>query len=161
MLLVLLHGVVLVGGFVAPYDPIRQNRERPYAPPARIHFVDGQGKFHFRPFVYAQRLREDSFDQYEDDHATPIPLKFFVSGASYRLLGIIPAKVHLFGADEATVNLLGTDGYGRDLFSRILYGGENLVFLGVVWGFFLLVFGAIFGGGFGVFGGGVGFGGVR
>src|SRR5882672_4919252 len=41
-LLVLLHGVVLLGGFVAPYDPIRQNRERPYAPPAGIHLVDGQ-----------------------------------------------------------------------------------------------------------------------
>ena len=132
MFLVLVHGVVLVGGFVAPYDPIRQNRERPYAPPAAIHFVDGQGKFHFRPFVYGHRLREGSFDQYEDDHATPIPLKFFVSGASYRLLGIIPAKAHLFGADEATVNVLGTDGYGRDLFSRILYGGQISLLAGLL-----------------------------
>jgi len=145
MLLVLLHGVVLVGGFVAPYDPIRQNRERPYAPPARIHFVDGQGKFHFRPFVYAQRLRDGSFDQYEDDHATPIPLKFFVSGASYRLLGAIPAKVHLFGADGDTINLLGTDGYGRDLFSRILYGGQISLLAGLLAASVSLLVGTIVG----------------
>jgi len=153
MFLVLLHGVVLVGGFVAPYDPIRQNRERPYAPPARIHFVDGQGKFHFRPFVYAQRLREGAFDQYEDDHATLIPLKFFVSGASYRLLGAIPLKIHLFGAGEATVNLLGTDGYGRDLFSRILYGGQISLLAGLLAASVSLVVGTIVGSASGYLGG--------
>jgi len=153
MFLVLLHGVVLVGGFVAPYDPIRQNRERPYAPPAGIHFVDGQGKFHFRPFVYAQRLQESSFDQYEDDHATPIPLKFFVSGVSYRLLGAIPLKIHLFGADDATVNLLGTDGYGRDLFSRILYGGQISLLAGLLAASISLVVGTVVGGASGYLGG--------
>ena len=61
MLLIILHGVVLGAGFVAPSDPIQQDRERPYAPPAAIHFVDAQGKFHARPFVYAKRLREGSF----------------------------------------------------------------------------------------------------
>ncbi len=153
MLLVLLHGIVLVGGFVAPYDPIRQDRERPYAPPARIHFVDGQGKLHLRPFAYAQRLREGSFDQYQDDHATPIPLKFFVSGASYRVFGIIPAKTHLFGADEETVNLLGTDGYGRDLLSRILYGGQISLLAGLLAASVSLLVGTIVGSASGYLGG--------
>jgi peptide/nickel transport system permease protein len=153
LLLVLLHGIVLVGGFVAPYDPIRQDRERPYAPPARIHFVDGQGKFHPRPFVYAQRLRAGSFDQYEDDCATSIPLKFFVSGASYRLLGVIAAKGHLFGADGGTANLLGTDGYGRDLFSRILYGGQISLLAGVLAASVSLLAGSIVGSVSGYFGG--------
>ena len=40
VLLAVLHIVILFAGFVAPYDPATQNRELPYAPPTRLHFVD-------------------------------------------------------------------------------------------------------------------------
>jgi len=36
---------------------------------------------------------------------------------------LLRSHVHLFGA-EGQVFLAGTDGYGRDQFSRILYGGQ-------------------------------------
>jgi peptide/nickel transport system permease protein len=151
--LIFLHGVVVIAGFVAPYDPIRQERDRPYAPPAAVHFLDAQRKFHVRPFVYGQRVREGSFDQYEDDYATRIPVKLFVTGASYRLLGFIPAKMHLFGGDVGTINLLGTDGYGRDLFSRILYGGQISLLAGLLAASVSLLIGTIVGGASGYFGG--------
>jgi len=79
--LAFLHGVVLFAGFVAPYNPTRQDRDRPYAPPVTVHFSDRIGKFHLRPFVYAQRLREGSFDQYEEDRASRVPVRFFVPGS--------------------------------------------------------------------------------
>jgi peptide/nickel transport system permease protein len=153
LFLIFLHGVVLMAGFVAPYDPIRQDRERPYAPPTKVHFLDAEEGFHLRPFVHAQRVKEGSFDQYEDDRATRIPVNFLVNGASYRLLGIVPAKVHLFGAKEGTIHLLGTDGYGRDLFSRILYGGQISLLAGLLAASVSLLIGTIVGGASGYFGG--------
>ena len=130
-----MHAVILGAGFLGPCDPAAQDREHPYAPPARIHFVDARGEFHWRPFVYALRPQEGSFDRYEEDTAAPMPLRFFVAGARYRLLGILPCRVHLFGAggnSAASVALLGTDGYGRDQFSRLLWGGQISLFAGLL-----------------------------
>ena len=122
--LVALHGVIACAGFFAPYDPVAQDRQRPYAPPSKPHFLDKQGRVHMRPFLYPLRMREGLFNQYEEDTARTIPLKFFVDGSRYKLLGWVPCRLHLFGVDDARVYLLGSDGYGRDQLARILYGGQ-------------------------------------
>ena len=122
--LVALHGVIACAGFVAPYDPVAQDRQRPYTPPSKLHFLDTQGRVHMRPFLYPLRMREGLFNQYEEDTARTIPLKFFVDGSRYKLLGLVPCRLHLFGVDDARVYLLGSDGYGRDQLARILYGGQ-------------------------------------
>src|ERR1700687_2997647 len=122
--LVILHGIVACAGFFAPYDPVEQNRNNPYLPPMRLHFVDAQGHFHARPFVYAVKLREDTFDQYEDDSRQPNPVRFFVNGSRYYLLGFLPSRLHLFAGEKDRVCLMGSDGYGRDQFSRFLFGGQ-------------------------------------
>lgn len=124
VLLVALHAIVIFAGFFAPYDPTEQDRKNPYLPPMRIHFVDAEGHFHARPFAYSLKLREGAFDQYEKDTARPLPLKLFVQGARYRLLGIVPMRLHLFGARDQKIYLLGSDSYGRDQLSRFLYGGQ-------------------------------------
>ena len=122
--LVALHGVIACAGFVAPYDPVAQDRQHPYAPPSKLHFLDTQGRVHIRPFLYPLRMREGLFNQYEEETARTIPLKFFVDGSRYKLLGWVPCRLHLFGVDDARVYLLGSDGYGRDQLARILYGGQ-------------------------------------
>jgi peptide/nickel transport system permease protein len=135
VLLVLLaagHLPIVCAGFFAPYDPAAQDRDHPYAPPARVHFIDATGRFHFRPFVYAQQLREGSFDEYVPDTSHPIPLRFFVSGAPYKFLGLIPVRLHFFGVEGAPAFLLGSDAYGRDLFSRMLYGGQISLLAGLL-----------------------------
>jgi peptide/nickel transport system permease protein len=132
VVLLALHAIVIFAGFLAPYDPTEQDRRNPYLPPMRIHFVTAQGHFHARPFAYSLKLREGSFDQYEEDTASPLALKFFVQGARYRLLGLVPVRLHLFGAVGERIYLLGSDSYGRDQLSRFLYGGQVSLFAGLL-----------------------------
>src|SRR5207302_9861524 len=66
------------------------------------------------------------------DTGRPISLKFFTSGASYKLLGFLPVRLHLFRGDGARIYLLGSDGYGRDQLSRILYGGQVSLLAGLL-----------------------------
>lgn len=145
VILVVLHSVIAGAGFFAPYSPLEQDRERPYLPPARIHFIDAQGHFHLRPFFHPLRLRESSFDQYEESPSAAVPLHFFVRGAGYRLLGIVPSRLHLFGAAGARICLLGTDAYGRDQLSRILYGGQVSLLAGLLGAAVTLFLGALIG----------------
>ncbi len=148
-----LHGIVACAGFFAPYDPTEQDRERPYLPPMRFHLLDSQGHFHLRPFFYPVHLRDGSFNQFEENTDRAIPLRFFVSGARYRLLGLTPSRVHLFGAQAGRFYLLGSDAYGRDQFSRILYGGQISLLAGLLGAGLTLFFGVLIGAAAGYYGG--------
>jgi peptide/nickel transport system permease protein len=125
---VALHLAILLADFVAPYGTTVQDRELPYAPPTRLHFSDGS-RFHARPFVYRLIPRDDGYQQ---DRSQRLPLRFFVRGSEYTTFGF-HSNLHLFGVDDpGRVLILGTDGYGRDVFSRLLIGGQISIASGVV-----------------------------
>ena len=125
--------VVIFAGFFAPYSYDTQDRDHPYARPSRVHFVDGQGKWHIRPFVFATKNREGSLTEYQEDLSRIYPVRLFVAGDSYKVLGIFRGHTHLFGvAAPACIFLLGADGFGRDQFSRMLYGGQVSLFAGIL-----------------------------
>jgi peptide/nickel transport system permease protein len=131
--LVVLHVVVIFAGFIAPYNYRSQDRLHPFAPPARVHLVDCSGKMYLRPFVYGLKDSDQGFGNYVEDCSQPLPLRFFVQGDEYSLLGIFHPTLHLFGVDApAQVNVLGSDGFGRDQFSRLLYGGQVSLFAGLL-----------------------------
>jgi peptide/nickel transport system permease protein len=148
-----LHAMVVFAGFFAPYNPTEQDRKSPYLPPMRLHFVDAQRHVHLRPFAYSLKLREGSFDQYEADQARPLPLRFLVRGAPYQLLGIVPTRLHLLGSENDRIYLLGTDSYGRDLFSRFLYGGQVSLLAGLFGAGVTLFLGLFVGAAAGYYGG--------
>jgi peptide/nickel transport system permease protein len=111
--LICLHVAVLAAGFLGPYDPTDQNRASALQPPTRIRFIDDQRKFHARPFVTSP------------GDARRYPLRFIVAGSKYRWLGGPSSRIHLFGVDEpGRIFLLGTDEFGRDQLSRMLWGGQ-------------------------------------
>lgn len=152
---IVLYVVVALHGFLSPYDKLERS-EYIYLPPQGFHFFDGE-KLHLRPFVYGLIPKPDpeSFRRlYEVDKNQKYFLRFFVRGFKYKLLGLIPTDIHLFGVEEGgVIFLLGTDELGRDLFSRILSGAVislSIGFLGVLSSFFL---GAILGGVSGYYGG--------
>ena len=152
---VAIHAMILFAGFFAPYDPADQDRDRPYLPPMRVHFVDPTGHVHLRPFFYSLRIKPGSFDEYEVGTSALVPLKFFSRGARYRLFGVIPMRVHLFstGNTEARLYLLGTDAFGRDQLSRILFGGQISLFAGIIGAGITLALAALIGLVSGFFGG--------
>jgi peptide/nickel transport system permease protein len=153
-LLVAIHVAVLLAGFVAPYDYETQHRLHPYAPPTRLHFVDCAGKFHFRPFVYVTKAVEDSLTEYTQDCAQPARIQFFLRGDEYTFLGVFHSNRHLFGVDApADLFLLGTDGFGRDQLSRLLYGGQVSLFAGFVAAALSVIAGLFLGGIAGLYGG--------
>jgi peptide/nickel transport system permease protein len=131
--LVLLHILVIFPGFFAPYDFAEQNRDLPFAPPTRVHFGYGVGAFHFVPFVHPLRADSDASDAYTEDPTVSYPVHFLVNGAPYDVLGLWTAHLHLFGVDEpGKIFLFGTDDFGRDEFSRMLYGGRISLLAGML-----------------------------
>jgi len=140
--LVVLHLSLLFAGFIAPYDPAAQNRELPYAPPTRVHFRDSAG-WHLRPFVYRLSAGPEG---YVEDKSQPLAVYLFTRGSTYRLLSVFKTNRHLFGVDErGSIAIMGTDGFGRDEFSRVLSGGQISVAAGIAAALIALMAGTIFG----------------
>lgn len=116
-----------------------------------VHFRGPDGKFTFRPHVHP--LVERKFtDEYGDTSYSPaaadtsrsLPIEFFVDGPEHEvfsLLGLFPVKgtTHLFGVRKpegfdgvARVYLLGSDPQGRDVLSRLLYGAQISLSVGIL-----------------------------
>jgi peptide/nickel transport system permease protein len=141
-----LHLVVFFAGFFSPYDFAEQDRAVPFAPPSRLHFRDAQGTMHWRPSACLLVERPGSFGAYDEDLQRCFPLRFFVQGSKYKLLGLFSSTWHLFGVDApGRVFLFGTDSYGRDVFSRLLYGGQVSLLAGLLAAALALGIGALLG----------------
>jgi peptide/nickel transport system permease protein len=149
-----LHLIVLLAGFLAPYDVAQQNRELPFAPPSHIHFADAQGNFHLRPSVCALEDRPGAFGEYSENRDRCLPVRFLVRSAPYQLFGLLKSDLHLFGViSPVRIFLMGTDAYGRDVFSRFLYGGQISLFAGILATLLSLLLGTVLGTVAGYYGG--------
>ena len=152
--LLAVHALVVLAGFTAPYSFETQERDHPYSPPTHVHFVDCAGKFHFRPFVYVTKAADSVLNEYRQDCTQTAEIKFFPEGDRYTILGMFSSTRHLFGVQApATLFLIGTDGFGRDQFSRLLYGGQVSLFAGFVAAAFSVITGLLLGGIAGMYGG--------
>ncbi len=142
-------------GFIAPYSPNERLEDYIYAPPQGMHFFH-EGKF-IGPHVYPTTAEMDleSFSwKYVPDTSSPAMLKFFCEGSEYKFAGLIPSNTHLFCAPEgATMFLFGADRLGRDVFSRILYGAQLSLTVGLVGITVSFVIGIVLGSIAGYFGG--------
>ena len=89
------------------------------------------------------------------------PLKLFAEGEPYRLFGLIPVRRHLFLPDSDDpahrVYLLGSDATGRDIFSRLLFGAQISLSIGLIGISITMIMGFLIGGLAGYFGGRVDF----
>ncbi|MBI1746813.1 MAG: ABC transporter permease [Acidobacteria bacterium] len=124
--------LALMADFFSPYAESEQYRDYFYAPPTRIHFIDREGKFHGWPFVYRIRLKDPGLALYEEDATERYFISFGLRGRPYRFLGLFSWDRHFFGVKGAHLFLLGCDDLGRDLFSRLLFGSQVSLSIGVM-----------------------------
>lgn len=155
-LLVFIYVCLIFADFLAPYTKDFSDRSMAYVPPSVVFTIDENGKLS-KPYTY-NYIRE--FDQdnlqmvYKLDRSKKYYLKFFSQGQSYKFLGLIPMKRHLVTVDEdGRLFLLGSDINGRDVFSRLLFGGRISMTIGFLALLVLFPIGLLYGGISGYFGG--------
>ena len=146
--------------FFAPYRVTYQS-DYLEARPQPIVFKNPDGDFSLRPAVYGLEQELDLEARRRTwvvNEERIYPLSLFVRGQEYQLLGFIPTNIHFFGVNTekfptGTAFLFGTDRVGRDLLSRILYGGRLSLLLGLVGQALTLVLGLVLGAISGYYGG--------
>lgn len=156
-ILLLFYLVVIAANFVAPYSPYESQLNASLLPPTQIYWYDQKGQWigpHVYPTTQGPVDIETGKREINLDKSQPSPVRFFVPGEPYKILGIIPFDRHLFGTVGAgKINLLGTDEQARDQFSRLVHGGRVSLSIGLVGIMISFPLGMIFGGISGYFGG--------
>lgn len=153
VLLVAMYVVAAFAGFFAPFSTTTYSGEHAYHPPQVPRFSLQEGLFvhpttgHTDPETLAPVFTPDESEN--------VHLRFFVHGDSYRLLGLVETDIHLFGPSEPGERWypLGADRTGADLLSKIIYGSQISLSIGLVGVAISLLLGLLLGGISGYFGG--------
>ncbi len=153
--------ILILSGFFAPfltpYDPTIAGRDPDYqnGAPQIPKFWDENG-FSLRPFIY-------SYERYRSiktnfrwittiDREKRRYVFLFVEGDKYKFFGM-NFTTHLFGVDVGKIHLFGTDGTGKDIYSRTFHSINTSLAVGTIGVFIAFVLALIIGGISGYYGG--------
>lgn len=156
LVLAFIYFCLFFADIIAPYTKDYTDRQLSYVPPSPVFTIDENGKFS-RPYTYNYKREYDAElmqTVFKLDRSKKYYLKFFARGEEYDFLGAIPMDRHLVTVDsDGRLYLLGGDINGRDVFSRLLFGGRISMTIGFLALLVLFPIGLLYGGISGYFGG--------
>jgi peptide/nickel transport system permease protein len=159
LMVVTLAILAIFADFFAPYPLATINLNNAFMPPQRIRFIDADGKFHLAPFVYAFKMELDmtTFQvTWSEDTTRKYPIRFFVEGSEYKILGLFTSNLRLFGIDGDTrIHILGTDRMGRDLWGKACEAGRISLSMSLFGAIISILVGSVIGVTSGYYGGAV------
>jgi peptide/nickel transport system permease protein len=157
IVLIALYVVVLCPDFFSTQDPEATDARLAFIPIQRLHAFDGARPSPWVPDVAGRRNPTTLRMEWRVDESRRVPVRFFVTGYPYRLLGVLPTRIHLLGAatrdGRERLHLLGTDRLGRDQWSRLVHGTQTSMTIGLTAVTFSVVLGVLLGGISGYYGG--------
>jgi peptide/nickel transport system permease protein len=163
VVLLFLYTLALVPEFFSPNLPFQNDVAAILNPPMLPRVVDENGQFRWPVFVYGVMGKTDpkTFKRdYTTMYAEKIPIRLFVRGWEYKILGLIKSDLHLIGTNAVTgkgepikIFFFGADLNGRCLLSRAILSSRVSLTIGLLGVAVSLVLGILLGGMSGYFGG--------
>jgi peptide/nickel transport system permease protein len=142
---IVIYLVVLFTEFLAPFPSAAFSSQYPYGPPQPLHLFDRTPEgLRFSPYVngYSVTVNQEALKrEFVVDEESKIPVRLFVHGTPYKLLGLFDTDLHLIGPLEydkdplrivTPMYLLGADRLGRDVLSRIIHGTRISMTIGLI-----------------------------
>lgn len=148
VVLIFMYVIVLFPDFFSTQSPEQTDARQAFIPVQSLRLFDENGFNPWVPAIVGKRNPVTLRMEWSSDPQRKVRVRLLAHGAPYRVLGLVPADLHLLAAAEPgqRIFLLGSDRLGRDQWSRIMHGTQTSMTVGLVAVTLSVVFGVVLGG---------------